>query len=49
MRVCATKDPVEVVDAGHRVACWLHGPEAEIPDGGRDPLERRELSVADEA
>lgn len=50
MRVCTTKDPVEVVDvSGNRVECWLHGPEAEIPDGGHEPLEQRELSVADEA
>jgi peptide/nickel transport system ATP-binding protein len=50
MRVCDTKDPVEVVDASdHRVECWLHGPDDQIPDGGREPLERRELSLADEA
>jgi peptide/nickel transport system ATP-binding protein len=50
MRVCQTVDPVETADAkGHRVECWLHGPESLIPEGGRTPLERRELSIADEA
>jgi peptide/nickel transport system ATP-binding protein len=50
MQVCASVDPVEVTDdAGGRVQCWLHGPERLIPEGGREPLERRELSIADEA
>jgi peptide/nickel transport system ATP-binding protein len=50
MRVCNTVDPVETRDAaGLRVECWLHGPDDQIPDGGRQPLERRELSLADEA
>jgi hypothetical protein len=29
--------------------CWLHGPQAEIPDGGTVPLEREEIAVAEEA
>ncbi len=43
MRVCADKDPIEMhlgpgqegADATpHRVLCWLHGPEEEIPPDG---------------
>ena len=34
---------------GQRVSCWLHGPEDEIPEGGREPLEREEILVAEEA
>ncbi len=50
MKVCASVDPVEVSDtSGTKVQCWLHGPEELIPGGGREPLERRELSIADEA
>ena len=50
MRVCTTQDPVEVHPSGEqRVACWLHGPEDRIPDGGREPLDRQEISLADEA
>jgi oligopeptide/dipeptide ABC transporter ATP-binding protein len=50
MWVCATKDPIEVrPDPDRRVECWLHGPEEEIPDGGRAPLEREEIGVAEEA
>jgi len=53
MRVCPAQDPIEVdVQGGagvQRAACWLHGPESEIPPGGRDPLERKEIGVADEA
>jgi peptide/nickel transport system ATP-binding protein len=50
MWVCATKDPIEIaLDEGRRVECWLHGPEEEIPDGGRAPLEREQIGVADEA
>jgi peptide/nickel transport system ATP-binding protein len=50
MEVCATKMPVEIrTEAGHRVECWLHGPEDQIPDGGREPLEQEEIDVAEEA
>jgi len=50
MAVCRDQDPVEVrTSGGQRVACWLHGPDARIPDGGREPLSRQEISVADEA
>ena len=50
MRVCATKNPIEVERAGGgRVECWLRGPEAEIPPGGTEPIEQEELTVADEA
>ena len=50
MVVCATKAPIEVrATTGQRVLCWLHGPEEEIPGGGTQPLERREVLVADEA
>ena len=50
MRVCSTKDPIEVsIAAGHVTECWLHGPEDEIPTGGEQPLEREEIAVAEEA
>jgi oligopeptide/dipeptide ABC transporter ATP-binding protein len=50
MVVCASSDPVEIVfGEARRVSCWLHGPEAEIPDGGTTELEREEISVAEEA
>ena len=50
MRVCAERDPVEqVLGSGQRVSCWLHGPDEDIPDGGTEPLEREEFSLADEA
>ncbi len=50
MQVCATQMPVEVrTEAGHRVECWLHGPDDQIPDGGREPLEQEEIDVAEEA
>ena len=50
MRVCAAKAPVEQEsDAGQRVSCWLHGPDAEIPHGDTAPLEREEIAVAEEA
>ncbi len=34
---------------GQRVACWLHGPEDEIPPGGTEPLEREQIAIAEEA
>ena len=50
MRVCATKNPIEVERAGGgRVECWLRGPEVESPPGGTEPLTQEELTVADEA
>jgi peptide/nickel transport system ATP-binding protein len=50
MEVCATKDPIEVrADTGQRVLCWLHGPEDEIPPGGKEPLEREAIAIAEEA
>ena len=50
MRVCAELDPIEVrAPAGQRVSCWLHGPESEIPPGGREELERRQFLEAEEA
>jgi peptide/nickel transport system ATP-binding protein len=50
MRVCVDRDPVSLgLPSGQRVECWLHGPEEQIPDGGREPLQREEISVADEA
>jgi peptide/nickel transport system ATP-binding protein len=50
MQVCAERDPIEVItDGGQRVSCWLHGPEDQIPPGGREELERREIAVAEEA
>jgi oligopeptide/dipeptide ABC transporter ATP-binding protein len=50
MRVCAANDPIEQrLGSGQRVLCWLHGPEEEIPEGGKAPLEREEIAVAEEA
>jgi peptide/nickel transport system ATP-binding protein len=50
MKVCQEKDPVQTVTAsGGTVECWLHGPEELIPPGGREPLEREVIGVADEA
>jgi peptide/nickel transport system ATP-binding protein len=50
MVVCASTNPVELpLEGGRRVLCWLHGPEPQIPAGGRSALEREEIAVADEA
>jgi peptide/nickel transport system ATP-binding protein len=50
MKVCPDVDPVQTVTrTGGTVECWLHGPDELIPAGGREPLEREAISVADEA
>ena len=57
MRVCAERHPIEVQPASAagerprsgRVSCWLHGPEGKVPPGGREPLERAEIAIAEEA
>jgi peptide/nickel transport system ATP-binding protein len=50
MRVCAHKVPIECrLGDARRVLCWLHGPEPEIPSQGREPLEREEIAIAEEA
>jgi peptide/nickel transport system ATP-binding protein len=50
MNVCAAKNPVNIErPGGGRVECWLVGPDDQIPDGGKQPLEQEELTVADEA
>jgi peptide/nickel transport system ATP-binding protein len=54
MAVCRARDPIEVHlsdarEEAQRVSCWLHGPEGEIPPGGRQPLERAEIAIAEEA
>ncbi|MDX6296195.1 MAG: peptide/nickel transport system ATP-binding protein [Nocardioidaceae bacterium] len=50
MVVCRDRDPVETVTAsGGTVECWLAGPDELIPPGGREALEKKEISVADEA
>jgi oligopeptide/dipeptide ABC transporter ATP-binding protein len=57
MRVCPAQDPIQVEVAGsadggggpQRAACWLHGPEDRIPEGGKAPLEREEIGIAEEA
>ncbi len=51
MRVCSEQHPVPLqLDSGQRVECWLHGPDDQIPTGGREPMVMREdLSLADEA
>ena len=50
MQVCAVNPPVEQeLDRDRRVLCWLHGPAEEVPEDGWSPLERQELTVAEEA
>ena len=50
MQVCPRKHPPTVrTDLGQLVACWLHGPDQEIPPGGTAPLQRATIGVADEA
>ena len=50
MAVCAERVPVEMrAGGGQRVACWLHGPADQIPEGGTEPLERGEIAIAEEA
>jgi peptide/nickel transport system ATP-binding protein len=50
MQVCASLDPIETVSRnGTKVECWLHGPDEAIPAGGKAPLAREEIGVADEA
>jgi len=50
MEVCASRDPVEqALGDGRRVLCWLHGPDELIPEDGREPLEREEIAIAEEA
>ena len=50
MRICDQRHPPEVTaQGGQRVACWLHGPHEEIPEGGTEPLERGEIAIAEEA
>jgi peptide/nickel transport system ATP-binding protein len=50
MLVCPQLEPVEQWPGeGRRVFCWLHGPERRIPAGGRQPLERDAVGVAEEA
>jgi peptide/nickel transport system ATP-binding protein len=50
MRVCREQFPVNLgLPSGQRVECWLHGPEDQVPEGGKEPLEREEIGVADEA
>jgi oligopeptide/dipeptide ABC transporter ATP-binding protein len=45
MQICPTKQPPQF--AAHRTECWLHDPS--LSDADRAPLEREEVSVADEA
>jgi len=50
MTVCPTRHPPTVVtELNQKVDCWLHGPDDQIPPGGRAPLEREAIGVADEA
>ncbi len=49
MSVCAEQFPRPVYTEPQVVECWLHGPRDLIPPGGTEPLQREELSVADEA
>jgi peptide/nickel transport system ATP-binding protein len=50
MHVCPARDPIETThEDGRRVLCWLHGPDAAIPEGGTIALERQEIAVTEEA
>jgi peptide/nickel transport system ATP-binding protein len=49
MRVCAEIFPRHTTPGAQQVECWLHGPEALIPPGGREPMAQEEITVADEA
>ncbi len=50
MVVCRELDPPPTDPQPDReVRCWLHGPDDLIPLGGRGPLEREEVALADEA
>jgi peptide/nickel transport system ATP-binding protein len=50
MRVCPTRRPPTVTtELNQKVDCWLHGPDELIPEGGRAPLQREAIGVADEA
>jgi peptide/nickel transport system ATP-binding protein len=50
MKVCPAKDPIETrPEPDRRVLCWLHGPEAAIPPGGTEKLERQQIAAAEEA
>src|SRR5690606_24747874 len=49
MRVCREKFPRPTTVGSARVECWLHGPDGLVPPGGREPLEREEATLADNA
>jgi peptide/nickel transport system ATP-binding protein len=46
MRICADQDPPDVGSSSHHAQCWLLQP---ADDESRRPLDRQEVSVADEA
>jgi oligopeptide/dipeptide ABC transporter ATP-binding protein len=50
MSVCATTfPPQENLGGRRRVFCWLHTRDERVGPGDREPLEREELAVAEEA
>jgi peptide/nickel transport system ATP-binding protein len=50
MRICPAREPLAVTTAGGQlVNCWLHGPHEDVTDADREPLEREEIGVAEEA
>jgi peptide/nickel transport system ATP-binding protein len=50
MQVCVDRVPVDAsIGLRHEVACWLHGPDQFVTEEGARPLQREEISVADEA
>ena len=54
MKVCAERHPIDRVhDGGSRAQCWAadmaEGLADDVPESQRAPLEREEISVADEA
>jgi peptide/nickel transport system ATP-binding protein len=50
MHVCPQQDPPPVeTSPGQHARCWLHGPEELIPPGGREPIGRQRIALAEEA
>jgi len=54
MKICATRHPIEREhQGGTRAQCWAadfkDGLAGDVPESERAPLEREEISVADEA
>ena len=54
MKICASRHPIEREhQGGSRAQCWAadfnDGLADDVPESEREPLKRKEISVADEA